>query len=1005
MSEIVKQLESVWTPIRKAFQNASRDESTLTSLALALTEFSEFSQCNELEELARGSQQLARLVEAAATWKIRNPGDTGIVDEMMDFAKSHLHELESSIGSDQPNPGIDEMIELSNEAWSEYLLMSESLSIADGDWDEDFSPDIDDAFLEDALPAGTEIEMLLGALSGASESPNKPLIEVEVASEGTSAETPKVSLPKASLPVEISKTENPISEKKSPRVALTPGQSAGKALVAKPTSAKQLPERDSGTESPTAQAEDFPTRPKPAATTYNAESDLAAREELRADPEMLDAYLDDSLRCVASMETAALALDAKPGDKDSIRAFCRELHTLKGASATVGLSGLASHLHNLESSLEEIFAGDTNANPEKLFEAIDFVRREMDSLKPESAKDQKPVPKTNQAKNLKPVAKPVTPSQASRPTKIANVPNARFVSPVATQSKKRKKQTYSNENSSIRIRAAQLDRLMDMLAELVVLRNRRDNNASEFDLLYGELARCGTRLTIVEEQSGTVANASIVGEVSKDIDAVARGFRALQKPVANDNAAISRFIRDFRQELMHLRRVPISGLFGRLQRAARDAARTESKKVQVKVVGENTGLEQEIQERLYESLLHVVRNSVSHGIQSPEDRVAAGKEEAGTITLEASGSAQLLVIEVSDDGNGVNYEAVRRRGIEKGLIAPTQQVSNEDLANLIFQPGFSTKEAASEVSGRGVGMDVVATTLEEMHGRIEVESVTGKGTTIRLVIPRRTGIEHVMVFRSHDQLYALPMQSIVAAKQSRKGFESLWKLNFSRNANQRSNNVLIFKRSRLSGNAEDSHIAIAVEELLGPEEVVVRRLPPMLQNHPLFSGITLSGSGEKVLLLESENVADYCIRESEIDIAGAEEDASDTRLRALVVDDSITARKHISKLLKENAFAVVEAGDGLEAIEKLHRSMFDLVITDLDMPRLGGLELLADIRNGKYCTAPVVVVSSRDDAGFRRQALEYGAGDFVNKPVSKQQFQQLLKQFELIGKLPGKENV
>jgi chemotaxis protein histidine kinase CheA/CheY-like chemotaxis protein len=961
MSDIAGQLKTAWNPILEAIENGSRDESALTSLALKLTEFSELTQCNELDELARGSRQLARMVEAAATWKIRNPDDVGLVDEMMDFVESHLHELELGIGSGLPNPGIDEMIKLSNEAWSDYLSMSESLSVSDSDWDEDFAPESVDSIADEVLPSGNDIEMLLAALSGASEvRHDKPSIEVDVASEARTT-TPEQK-PKVSGSVNASAKETHLKAKRDPQ--------------------KQ-----------------------PAATNYNASRDSVAREELRADREMLDAYLDDSLRCVDSMETAALALDATPGDKDSIRAFCRELHTLKGASATVGLSGLASHLHNLESSLEEIFAEDAKANPEKLFESIDFVRKEMASLKPDNANIVAKESRREKGRKLKPVAELASGAQPSQPAKITNVPNARVVSPVAKQSKRRKKQSFSNENSSIRIRAAQLDRLMDMLAELVVLRNRRDNNASEFDLLYGELSRCATRLTIVEEQSGTVANASIIGEVSKDIDAVARGFRSLQKPVANDNAAISRFIRDFRQELMHLRRVPISGLFGRLQRAARDAAKTENKKVQVKVVGENTGLEQEIQERLYESLLHVVRNSVSHGILSPETRAIAGKEEAGTITLEASGSAQLLVIEVRDDGNGVNYEAVRNRGIEKGLIAPTQQVSNEELANLIFQPGFSTKEAASEVSGRGVGMDVVATTLEEMRGRIEVESVSGKGTTIRLVIPRRTGIEHVMVFRSHDQLYALPMQSIVAAKQSRKGFESLWKLNFSRNANQRSSNVLIFKRSRLSGNGEDSHIAIAVEELLGPEEVVVRRLPPMLQNHPLFSGITLSGSGEKVLLLESENVADYCVRESEIDAVKASDDVADNRLRALVVDDSITARKHISKLLKGNGFAVVEAGDGLEAIESLHRSNFDFVVTDLDMPRLGGLELLADIRNGKYCMAPVVVVSSRDDDGFRRQALEYGASDFVNKPVSKQQFQQLLKQLGLVEKNLGKEDV
>jgi len=723
--------------------------------------------------------------------------------------------------------------------------------------------------------------------------------------------------------------------------------------------------------------------------------ELEARRELQSDPEMLDAYLDDSGRCVQLMEAAALALDANAGDKDSIRAFCRELHTLKGASATVGLTGLASHLHRLETSLEENFADDTNANPEKLFEAIDFVRSEMDSLRTGQDQPAEDVVTENVAAESEEAPAQLTETQPQSNAVFTAVSNARVITPVTTT--KRSPQGPSNENSSIRIRAKQLDRLMDMLAELVVLRNGRENNASEFDLLYGELARCSTRLSMLEEQSGNLTDASLVGEVSKDIDAVARGFRSLQKPVANDNAAISHFIRDFRQELMHLRRVPMSGLFGRLQRAARDAAKTEDKQVRVNFIGENTGLEQEIQERLFESLLHVVRNSVSHGIQSPENRSAAGKDEAGTITLAASSSAQSLVIEVRDDGNGVDYDAVRNRGIEKGLITANQNITNAELANLIFHPGFSTRETASEVSGRGIGMEVVATTLEQMHGRIEVESTPGQGTTMRLLIPRRTGIEHVMVFRSHDQLFALPMQSIVAVKKSRKGFSSLHQLNFPQNSKQRADSVIIFKSSGLGQNA-GSQMAIAIEELLGPEEVVVRSLPPMIQNHPLFSGITLSGSGEKVLLLESENVPAYCIAESEnhTSILDNLPSGSGSKLRALVVDDSITARKHISKLLKEHGFVVAEAGDGLEAIETLHRSSFDLIVTDLDMPRLGGLELLADIRNGKYSTAPVIVVSSRDDNSFRRQAIEYGAKHYINKPVSKQQLQQRLKELEII---------
>ena len=178
-------------------------------------------------------------------------------------------------------------------------------------------------------------------------------------------------------------------------------------------------------------------------------------------------------------------------------------------------------------------------------------------------------------------------------------------------------------------------------------------------------------------------------EVAKDITAVSKGMREIQKPVSLDNAAISRFIRDFRQELMQLRRVPVSGLFNRLQRAARDAAKSESKQVQIQVVGEHAGLEQEIQERLFESLLHVVRNSVSHGIESEGERVAAGKNRVGTVTLEASSSAQLLMIEVRDDGNGLDYEAIRRRAIDKGLLSSNQTPSNDELAKLIFHSGFS----------------------------------------------------------------------------------------------------------------------------------------------------------------------------------------------------------------------------------------------------------------------------------------------------------------------------
>ena len=458
------------------------------------------------------------------------------------------------------------------------------------------------------------------------------------------------------------------------------------------------------------------------------------------DRELLEAYLDDANRCLSSMEQAALAMESSSDAMDAVPQFCRELHTLKGASATVGLSELATYLHELETSLQEIFADTTNfVTVEPLFEAVDRVRVEIANLTPKQSTVSSPDPACGEQNRISDTA----------------TPTAEFASFTV------------NDDSSIRIRAAKLDRLMDMLAELVVLRNRRESNVGEFNLLNKELAACATRLNLVEKQQVIETDAThdkfpvrngsnTLSEVAEDIGVLFQGLRELQKPVNQDNIAISRFIRDFRQELMQLRRIPVSGLFNRLQRAARDAAKQENKQVRVQLVGQNAGLEQEIQERLFESLLHIVRNAVSHGIESESERKGKGKNPVGTVTLEAKSNAQLLVIEVRDDGNGIDFEAVRRRAIEKGLLAASQFPSEAELAELIFHPGFSTREQASEVSGRGVGMNIVANTINQLHGRVEVDSASGQGSTMRLLVPLRTGIEHVMVFRCEEQLFASP---------------------------------------------------------------------------------------------------------------------------------------------------------------------------------------------------------------------------------------------------------
>lgn len=709
-------------------------------------------------------------------------------------------------------------------------------------------------------------------------------------------------------------------------------------------------------------------------TIENA-GDEAAIRELVADPELREAYLNDALKCLSSMEQCALHLESDPSNNQPVQQFCRELHTLKGASASVGLSELASYLHDLETNLEVLFQSEAkDINVEPMFAAVDRVRSNIAVIVPDES--------------------------SSAPNSAAPTSN----------SSKDFSGFGTNDDSSIRIRAAKLDRLMDMLAELVVLRNRRENHVSEFNELNEELARCATRLRFAEETDETFLGQSqfpsrsgsqTISEIAKDITVVAQGLNELQTPVSHDNQSISRFIRDFRQELMQLRRVPISGLFQRLQRAVRDAANAENKKVQLEILGGDTGLEQEIQERLYEPLMHIVRNAVSHGIENPEQRQKAGKGPQGTVTVSAHSNAQQLIVEVRDDGRGIDYPAVRNRAVEKGLITCTQPITNQELGKLIFHPGFSTRDQASEISGRGVGMDIVSAAIEQLRGRIDIDSTSGAGTIMQITIPLRTGIEHVMVFRSANQLFALPMQSVKAINRSDAidgvpmNLNDVLSLGSRRTAS--GSDRLTLRSS--NPKPQSRNLSLAVDEIVGPEEVVVRGLPTMLQQHPLLCGVTLSGAGETVLLLDSQSVEEYCLTHSDDFNEVTRDNTNDEDVadqpRALVVDDSLTARKVLVKKLQALGITSIEASDGMEALERLRSERVDFVFTDLDMPRLGGIELLSDIQSQKYTTAPVVIVSSRDDDEFRSRAVELGAAAYLNKPIEHESFMHLMEGLQL----------
>ncbi len=742
------------------------------------------------------------------------------------------------------------------------------------------------------------------------------------------------------------------------------------------------------------------------------------------DPEMVAAYADDAQQCIAEMEASLLGLESGQEADGALRSFCRQLHTLKGASGTVGLSRLAKYLHDLESYIEK--TAGCQIDVDKLLDCVDAVRAQLTSLgitgvgaaavaaSPPKAVSEQPAPGQQPA-----------PVQAPSPSVSAGNDNELFV----------------------RVEASRLERLMDLLAELVMLRNRRDTYVDSLRTIHRELNYCAARTrtltsTIEYTMPATAATAPnhspdveserstaksrllsrTLDEVSKDTAELGRSLQEVFDPLSDDNSAVSHLIGQFRQELMELRRLPIGGLFQRLQRVVRDAAKSEGKLVEVVFEGQGARAERAVQERLFEPLLHLVRNAVSHGLDTPDGRLKTGKPAVGRITLAARSDAASLCIEVRDDGRGLNDEALEARGRELGLLPSGESVSRSQLWKLIFHPGFSTKSAVSEISGRGVGMDVVDSWVKRLRGRIDVESAPGQGTTIRLHIPLRSAVEHAMVVRAGGQLFALPMHTVSGTSDSKQPMRG--RANSASDsqivslshilgcqANPTTRGCSISLRSTSGTSRATQHsaddVTIAVDAIVGVEEVVVRTLPSLLQRNELFAGVTLSGRAETVLLLDVRKVIDLCQRTErrDVDLMGSDpfmaefeaktppffasntfsrgSDPIKSERSVLVVDDSVVVRRSLSRKLRAAGYEVHEATNGREALVLLQAGGITAVITDLDMPGMTGVELLQEIKRQKqFKSIPVTVLTSRDDESMLAEVRRLHPAAVLHKPVT-----------------------
>lgn len=513
-------------------------------------------------------------------------------------------------------------------------------------------------------------------------------------------------------------------------------------------------------------------------------------------------------------------------------------------------------------------------------------------------------------------------------------------------------------------------------------------------------------------------------EISADITEVLTQLDGFVRRVDGDIDEFTKLAHRLQDEITQARMVPIGNLYTRLSRTVRDAAKAVNKKVDLTLAGAETELDNNIIQQISDPLIHLVRNAVAHGLERDEERYEQGKSDSGNVAVRAYHRGNHIYIEVEDDGRGIDYEKVRKTAVEHGMLSAESaaELGERDLLDLLFQPGFSTAPRKTELAGRGVGLDVVKSNLALLNGEIEVETQKGLGTRFTLKVPLTLIISQALFVRCGTSMFALPLSFVEEIRRLRineieeVGGKLLTKVRDVVTEIVRLDSVLGLEPIQpingylrmVIANVAGRQVGIVVEDVVRKDEIVIKSLGEFLRNLKMFPGATIAPDGSLILLIDvnrlvageaiehrplmtSANaarifapgaaaIAHGAIPQEAIDFVPEEK-------LVVLVDDSISVRKFVGRMLEKAGYRVKLAADGLEALEIVTQTRCDLVVTDLEMPRTNGYELLSHLRqDAKTRNIPVMVVTSRAGAKHRDRAMKEGAMAFLTKPVQEDQF-------------------
>jgi chemosensory pili system protein ChpA (sensor histidine kinase/response regulator) len=585
-----------------------------------------------------------------------------------------------------------------------------------------------------------------------------------------------------------------------------------------------------------------------------------------------------------------------------------------------------------------------------------------------------------------------------------------------------------------RVDADLLDQMLNTSGEVSIARARLEQQLGSIDFNLGELSRTVTRLKEqlrkleietetqilhghedkggghradfdpleLDRYSAIQQFSRALAETASDVASIQQLLETLTQEAQNLLTQQARTITELQNGLMRTRMVPFQRHVQRLARIVRQAAADCGKRAELIVEGAAGELDRQVLERMLPPFEHMLRNAVVHGIESPEERLAHGKADVGRIRLELRREGAEVLVRLSDDGGGMNLRAIRDKAIALGLVRPEQSLSDEDAMQLILEPGFSTAGLITQQAGRGVGMDVVATEIKRLGGALHMESTAGVGTTFTIRLPFTLAISHALVVRIEQEYYALPLPTVEGVLRLPKAEVQLhlgadaavFESGGQKYRFQSLSTFVGLEPSPLPDQdvtipvvlvrAGEHSTALITEELIGSREIVVKSVGPQISAIRGISGATILGDGRIVVILDIGALVRSEWRARAQPLVARER--GDRRTFAMVVDDSITVRRVTQRLLERNGMRVLTARDGMDAVSLLQDNVPDIILLDIEMPRMDGYEVAAHVRNDpRLRDVPIIMITSRSGEKHRARAIEIGVDDYLSKPYQEAQ--------------------